>query len=110
MKERSRINDNFLTAVELLSQMSTHASGAPGVLECIAASRPMMCFRLFRSFIKLLLTGILSDAEVLLIMHLALNRITYPIGVVRYGVEIVSGFLDGLRPRTFGRWLLCSAA
>ena len=65
--------------------MSTHASGARGVLECIAASRPMMCFRLFRSFIKLLLTGILSDAEVLLTLHLAPNRITYPIGVVRYG-------------------------
>jgi hypothetical protein len=33
VKERSRINDNFLTVVALLSQMSTHASGAPGVLE-----------------------------------------------------------------------------
>jgi hypothetical protein len=56
----------------------------------------MMCFRLFCSFIKPLLTGILSDAEVLLTLHLAPNRITYPIGVVSYGVEIVSGFLDGL--------------
>jgi hypothetical protein len=30
-----------------------------------------------------------SDAEVLLTLHLAPNRITYPIGVVNYGVEIV---------------------
>lgn len=50
----------------------------------------MMCFRLFCSFIKPLLTGILSDAEVLLTLHLAPNRITYPIGVMSYGVEIVS--------------------
>ncbi len=33
VKERPRINDNFLTVVALLSQMSTHASGTPGVLE-----------------------------------------------------------------------------
>jgi hypothetical protein len=50
----------------------------------------MMCFRLFCSFVKPLLTGVLSDAEVLLTLHLAPNRITYPIGVVRHGVEIVS--------------------
>jgi hypothetical protein len=53
--------------------------------------------------------GIPSDAEVLLTLHLASKRITYPIGAVSYGVEIVSGFLDGLRPGTFGRRLLCSA-
>jgi hypothetical protein len=61
-------------------------------------SRPMMCFRLVCSFIRPLLTEIPSDAEVLLTLHLAPARITYPIGIVSYGVEIVSGFLE-LRPR-----------
>ena len=53
--------------------------------------------------------GIPSDAEVLLTLHLAPNRITYPIGVVSYRVEIVSGFLDGQRPRAFGRRLFLRA-
>lgn len=55
------------------------------VERCISASRPMMCFRLFCSFIKPLLTGILSDAEVLLTLDLAPDRATYPIGGMSYG-------------------------